>query len=253
MARHVRRTSAGGRMLSAEAVGGLPEVGEGFDLAGALASHVRDGDVVVVAHKVVSKAEGAVVRLEHVEPHERAYELAEEHGKDPRHVQVILDETADVVRSRPGVLICRTHHGFVCATAGVDTSNAPDGCLVLLPKDPDASARRLRAAIGARCAVVVADSFGRAWRVGQCDVAIGLAGLAPFDDGRGRRDRTGLEMQATLIAVADEAAAAAARARRGKDSGEPVVLVRGLDRYITDEDGPGVAALIRERSEDLFA
>src|SRR3954452_21832900 len=148
MARHVRRTSAGGRMLSAEAVSGLPEVGEGFDLAAALAPHVRDGDVVVVAHKVVSKSEGAVVRLEHVEPHEHAYELAAEHGKDPRHIQVILDETAEIVRSRPGVLICRTRHGFVCANAGVDASNAGRAdALVLLPRDPDASARALRAAL----------------------------------------------------------------------------------------------------------
>ena len=245
-------------MLSAEAVAGLPEVGEGFDLAGALAPHVGDGDVVVIAHKVVSKMEGAVVRLEHVEPHERAYELAAEHDKDPRHVQVILDESAEIVRSRPGVLICRTHHGFVCANAGVDTSNAPDGHLVLLPRDPDASARRLRTTIAAKrgtdpfLAVVVADSFGRAWRVGQCDVAIGVAGLRVLDDWRGREDRAGLEMQATLIAIADEAAAAADLARRGKDSGEPAVVVRGLERFVTEEDGPGAAALLRARGEDLF-
>src|SRR4051794_5544083 len=259
MARHVRRTSAGDRMLSAEAVSGLPEVGEGFDLAAALAPHVSDGDVLVVAHKVVSKAEGAVVRLENIEPHERAYELAAEHGKDPRHVQVILDETAEIVRSRPGVLICRTHHGFVCANAGVDTSNAPEGCVITLPRDPDASARRLRAAIGGKkgsvpfFSVVIADSFGRAWRGGQCDAAMGGAGLQVLGEGRGRADGAGWEMQAALIAVADEAAAAADLARRGKDSGEPVVIVRGLERYVTKEDGPGAAALIRARDEDLFA
>jgi coenzyme F420-0:L-glutamate ligase/coenzyme F420-1:gamma-L-glutamate ligase len=239
-------------MLSAEAVPGLPEIGEGFDLAAALAPHVRDGDVVVVAHKVISKAEGRVVELDKVQITGHALALANEHGKDPRHVQVILDESAEIVRSRPGVLICRTHHGFVCANAGVDTSNAPEGSVVLLPRDPDASARALRAALPARCAAVVVDSFGRAWRVGQVDIAIGVAGLAPLDDWRGRIERTGQEMLATLIAIADEAAAAADLARRGKDSGEPVIIVRGLARHVTDDDGPGVAALIRERSEDLF-
>ena len=148
-----------------------------------LAALLRDGgyepgDVLVVAHKVVSKAEGALRRLEDVVVGERARELAREHAKDPRHVQVILDESAAVVRAQRGVLICRTHHGFVCANAGVDTSNAPeDGALVVLPRDPDASARALRAALPNRPAVVVADSFGRAWRHGQCDVAIGIAGL----------------------------------------------------------------------------
>lgn len=238
--------------LSAEAIAGLPEVREGDDLAALIAPHVRAGDVVVVAHKIVSKSEGAVVALETVAVTERARELAARHRKDPAHVQVILDATAEIVRERPGVLICRTRHGFVCANAGVDTSNAPDGCVVTLPSDPDASARRLRAALGVRCAVVIADSFGRAWRVGQTDVAIGLAGLSPLDDWRGRRDRAGLQMQATLIAVADQAAAAADLARRGKDAGEPVVVVRGLDRFVTDDDGPGAAAVIRDRSEDLF-
>ena len=240
-------------MLSAEAVTGLPEIGAGDDLGALIAPHARAGDVVVLAHKVVSKAEGRVVELDKVEITGRALALANEHGKDPRHVQVILNETAEIVRSRPGVLICRTHHGFVCANAGVDTSNAPDGCLVLLPRDPDASARALRAQLPNGCAVVVADSFGRAWRVGQTDVAIGLAGLAPLDDWRGRPDREGREMQATLIAVADQAASAADLARAGKDAGEPVVIVRGLKRFVTDEDGPGAAALLRSRDEDLFA
>lgn len=240
-------------MLSAEAIAGLPEIGAGDDLAGLIAPHVRDGDVVVVAHKVISKLEGRVVKLDDVEISGRALALANEHGKDPRLVQAILDESAEIVRSRPGVLICRTRHGFVCANAGVDTSNAPDGCLVLLPRDPDASARVLRAALPARCAVVVADSFGRAWRVGQADVAIGAAGLAPLDDWRGRTDREGLELQATIIAVADQAASAADLARSGKDAGEPVVLVRGLERFVTDDDGPGAAAIVRARDEDLFA
>jgi coenzyme F420-0:L-glutamate ligase/coenzyme F420-1:gamma-L-glutamate ligase len=150
------------------------------------------------------------------------------------------------------VLICRTRHGFVCANAGVDSSNAPeDGVLVLLPRDPDASARALRAALPSRPAVVIADSFGRAWRHGQCDVAIGIAGLTALDDWRGRRDPRGLELRATAIAVADEAAAAADLVR-DKASRQPAVVVRGLERFVTDEDGPGAAALIRPVDEDLF-
>jgi coenzyme F420-0:L-glutamate ligase/coenzyme F420-1:gamma-L-glutamate ligase len=240
-------------MISAEAVAGLPEVEAGTDLAALLAPHVGDGDVVVIAHKILSKSENRVVKLDDVEISGRALALANEHGKDPRHMQVILDETAEIVRSRPGVLICRTHHGFVCANAGVDTSNAPDGHVILLPRHPDASARTLRRALGPRCAVVIADSFGRAWRVGQVDVAIGVAGLQPVDDWRGRRDRSGLEMQATMIAIAAQAAGAADLARAGKDAGEPVVVVRGLERYVTDDDGPGAAALLRLRDEDLFS
>jgi coenzyme F420-0:L-glutamate ligase / coenzyme F420-1:gamma-L-glutamate ligase len=239
-------------MLGAEVVGGLPEVSAGDDLGALLAGHVAPGEVLVVAHKVVSKAEGRVVGLDDVEISGHALALAGEHGKDPRLMQVVLDETAEIVRSRPGVLICRTRHGFVCANAGVDTSNAPAGCVVLLPRDPDASARTLRRRLPDGCAVVIADSFGRAWRLGQADVAIGIAGLAPLDDWRGRADRAGLVMQATLIAVADQAASAADLARRGKDAGEPAVVVRGLERHITAEDGPGAAALIRAREEDLF-
>jgi coenzyme F420-0:L-glutamate ligase/coenzyme F420-1:gamma-L-glutamate ligase len=166
-------------------------------------------------------------------------------------VQVVLDEAVELVRAERGVLICRTRHGFVCANAGVDASNAVAGTLVLLPLDPDASARRLRAALGARCAVVIADSFGRAWRHGQADVAIGVAGLAPLEDWRGRRDGAGRELKATWIAVADQAASAADLARR-KDSREPAVIVRGLERFVSDEDGPGAAALVRARDEDLF-
>jgi coenzyme F420-0:L-glutamate ligase/coenzyme F420-1:gamma-L-glutamate ligase len=242
------------------AVAGLPEVRAGDDLAALVAAGdpaPATGDVVVIAHKVVSKAEGRVRRLADVEPSRRARELAATHGKDPRAVQVVLDETAELVRAERGVLICRTYHGFVCANAGVDASNAPEpDALVLLPRDPDASARALRATLrertGASVGVVIADSFGRAWRHGQGDVAIGCAGLAPLDDWRGRRDSVGRELRATWIAVADEAAGAADLART-KDSRVPVVLVRGLDRHLIEEDGPGAAALLRARDEDLFA
>jgi coenzyme F420-0:L-glutamate ligase / coenzyme F420-1:gamma-L-glutamate ligase len=194
--------------------------------------------VLVVAHKVVSKAEGQVRVLEEIDPGERAGSLANEHRKDARLVQAVLDESAEVLRAVDGTLICVTHHGFVCANAGVDQSNvsAEGGELVLLPKDPDGSAARLRSglgvALGVRPALVIADSFGRAWRLGQTDVAIGVAGLAPLDQWIGRPDAFGRDLHVTSIAVAD-AVAAAADLARAKDSLEPVVLVRGLERYVT--------------------
>jgi coenzyme F420-0:L-glutamate ligase / coenzyme F420-1:gamma-L-glutamate ligase len=238
-------------VIAAAAIPGLPEIRPGDDLAALLREHVGDGDVLVLAHKVVSKAEGRVVRIADIEPGPEARALAEAHDKDPRHVQVVLDESEEVVRAERGVLVCRTRHGFVCANAGVDASNSEDGTLVLRPDDPDASARRLRAALGATAGIVIADSFGRAWRHGQCDVAIGIAGLAPLDDWRGRHDAHGNDLRATVIAVADEAAAAADLAR-SKASREPAVVVRGLDRFVTQEDGPGARALVRPLSEDLF-
>jgi coenzyme F420-0:L-glutamate ligase/coenzyme F420-1:gamma-L-glutamate ligase len=213
---------------------------------------------VVVAHKVVSKAEGRVRRLAEVSASEEAVELAAAapRGKDPRAVQVVLDEATEVLRAERGVLICVTRHGLVCANAGVDASNAasPDE-LILLPLDPDASARALRAgidgALGVRPAVVIADSFGRAWRVGQTDVAIGAAGVAVLDDWRGRVDRAGRELRATTIAAGD-AIAGAADLARAKDSYQPAVLVRGLGHLVTREDGPGAAPLRRAREDDLF-
>ena len=246
-------------MIVAAALPGIPEVRPGDDLAGLLctaAKRLADGDLLVIAHKVVSKAEGRVIALAGVRPGERALALGAEHGKDPRLIEVILGESEAIVRSRPGVLICRTRHGYVCANAGVDASNAPRiGEVVLLPSDPDASARSLRARLleltGVAPAIVIADSFGRAWRIGQCDVAIGIAGLAAVDDWRGRHDARGRKLEATIVAVADEAAATADLARR-KDSREPAVLVRGLEHHVTDADGPGAAALIRAREEDLF-
>jgi coenzyme F420-0:L-glutamate ligase / coenzyme F420-1:gamma-L-glutamate ligase len=244
-------------VLTLTALPGIPEVRAGDDLALLLAEaalHVGGGlnawDVLAVAHKVVSKAEGRIVRLADVSPDDRARALAGEHGKDPRRVQVVLDESAEVVRAERGRLICRTRHGFVCANAGVDASNAgaPE-TLVLLPVDPDASARVLRRRLG--CAVVITDSFGRAWRNGQCEVAIGCAGLAPADDWRGRPDLGGRRLTATVIAIADEAAAAADLVR-GKDTREPAVRIRGLHHHVTSEDGPGAAALVRALADDLF-
>lgn len=243
-------------MIDLTALPGLPEVRPGDDLAALLgaaaerAGGLAPGDVLAIAHKVVSKAEGRVVRLADVVPGERAQALGAEHGKDPRQVQVILDESAELVRADAGRLIARTHHGFVCANAGVDASNtgAPD-TLVLLPIDPDASARALRRRLG--CAVVITDSFGRAWRRGQCEVAIGCAGLRALEDWRGLPDSDGRELLTTAIAVADEAAAAADLVR-AKDSREPAVRLRGLERHVIDDDGPGVAALVRTAADDLF-
>jgi len=246
--------------FSAFALRGLQEVESGDDLATlivAAAERLDGGDIVVIAHKAVSKAQGRLRRLVDIEPSEQAQALAVEHGKDPRHVQAILDESSELVRAERGVLIVRTRHGFVCANAGVDESNAPaDGTLVLLPLDPDGAARELRARLreltGQSPAVVITDSFGRAWRLGQLDVAIGVAGLMPLDDWRGRHDRCGHELHASVIAVAD-AVAAAADLARAKDSGEPVVIVRGLGAHVDESDGPGAAALLRSRTEDLFS
>jgi coenzyme F420-0:L-glutamate ligase/coenzyme F420-1:gamma-L-glutamate ligase len=221
-----------------------------------LRRRLQHGDIVVLAHKVVSKAEGRVRSLSEVRPSDRAAALATEHGKDPRHVQVVLDESREVLRAAHGVLICVTHHGFVCANAGVDASNVPsEGSVVLLPEDPDGSARRLRIRLRELCGVapgvLITDSFGRAWRHGQCDVAIGCAGVAPLEDWRGRRDSNGRELKATWIAVADQLAAAADLAR-SKDASQPVVLVRGAERHVIVDDGPGARAMIRPESEDLF-
>jgi coenzyme F420-0:L-glutamate ligase/coenzyme F420-1:gamma-L-glutamate ligase len=252
-------------VISAFPVPGLPEIAPGDDLAELIVPALRsagrpqgldDGDVVVIAHKVVSKAEGRVRRLKDVRPGPEAIALAREQDKDPRLVQVVLEESRAVIRASRGVIITVTHHGFVCANAGVDASNVPGEDTVLtLPRDPDASARSLRARLreltGAHPAVVITDSFGRAWRVGQCDVAIGCAGLAPAEDWRGRPDYAGREMHATLIAVADQLAAVADLSR-AKDARQPVVVVAGAERHITTEDGPGASALIRAESDDLF-
>jgi coenzyme F420-0:L-glutamate ligase/coenzyme F420-1:gamma-L-glutamate ligase len=236
---------------------GLPELEEGDDLAQLLADAasehggVERGDVVVVAQKAVSKIEGRVVSLVDVEPTERARELAGEAG-DPRHLEVILRESARIVRSRPPLVIAETPHGFVCASAGVDHSNArgPD-TLVLLPLDPDRSAARLRARLeeltGVAPGVIVSDSFGRPWRQGTTDVALGVAGLVALRDLRGARDSAGYELRTTQIAVADEIAGAAELAL-GKTSGVPAAIVRGLD---VEGDGRG-SDLVMPTERDLF-
>jgi coenzyme F420-0:L-glutamate ligase / coenzyme F420-1:gamma-L-glutamate ligase len=233
-------------------VEGLPEIREGDDLAALVAdrTELADGDVLVVAQKAVSKAEGRVVRLAEVEPSDDARDLAA--GEDPRRLQVILDESVRIVRSRPPLVIAETMHGFVCASAGVDASNAPEPeTVVLLPEDPDASARRLRDRLreltGAEVAVIVSDSFGRAWRQGTTDVAIGVAGIRPLLDLKGVRDSVGYELHATVIAVADELAGAAELVM-GKTAGIPAAIVRGVDVR-----GEGAARdLVIPAERDLF-
>jgi coenzyme F420-0:L-glutamate ligase/coenzyme F420-1:gamma-L-glutamate ligase len=214
-------------------VEGLPEIATGADLGALIAerAELEEGDVVVVSQKAVSKAEGRVVRLDDVEATERARELAADH--DPRQLEVILQEAVRVVRTRAPLVIAETRHGFVCASAGVDASNAPEpDTLVLLPVDPDASAERIRRTLrertGREVGVIVSDSFGRPWRTGIVDVAIGVAGLRPLEDWRGLVDANGYELRATVVAVADEIAAAAELVRR-KTAGIPAAVVRGLD------------------------
>jgi coenzyme F420-0:L-glutamate ligase / coenzyme F420-1:gamma-L-glutamate ligase len=242
---------------------GMPEVREGDEVgaliaAAAASSQVQltDGDVIVVAQKVVSKAEGRVWDLAEVEPGDRAVELGARLSKDPRLVELILAESTRVVRAERSVLIVETKQGWICANAGIDASNVPGSeAVALLPVDPDASARRIReelaAATSARPALLVADTFVRPWRRGQTDVAIGCAGLVPLDDWRGRGDQHGRTLTATTIAVADELAGAADLARN-KAEGVPAVVVRGAERWVSGDDGPGAAAIRRPAGEDLF-
>lgn len=241
------------------AVPGMPEVASGADLASLIAGavarggrRVEQGDVLVVAQKVVSKAEGAVVRLETVTPSPMAERWAAQTGKDPRAIEVVLREAQRIVRMDHGILIVETRHGFVCANAGVDTSNVEPGFVSLLPDDPDASAERLRArlseAFGVSIAVVVSDTFGRAWREGVVNVAIGVAGLLPLLDYRGTTDSYGRPLTSTVIALADELAGAAELVTR-KSAGTPVAIARGAAEWA----GPGNGRmLVRDSSRDLF-
>jgi len=250
-------------MISLIPVGGIPEVRPGDDLASLIAAGLGAGgiglandDVLVVTQKVVSKAEGRVVDLATVAPRPEAVAWAERWAKDARQVELVLRESAEVVRwADGGLIISRTRHGFVCANAGVDLSNTGGERLAtLLPEDPDASARQLRERLGeltgSRPAVVISDSFGRPWRSGIVNVAIGAAGIAALADLRGQPDAQGREMRSTIIAVADELASAADLA--GAKVGQlPVVVVRGYAAARLQDDG-GAAELVMPREQDLF-
>jgi coenzyme F420-0:L-glutamate ligase/coenzyme F420-1:gamma-L-glutamate ligase len=245
MAERPQRPSArSDATVEVHALGGLPEVVPGMDLPAVIAEALagaapllplRPDDALVVTQKIVSKAEGAIVDLTTVEPRPEAIEFAERWGRDPRQIEVVLREARRIVRMERGVLITETHHGFVCANGGVDASNvgpASGSVVTLLPRDPDASAARIREAVratlGADIAVIVSDSFGRPWRWGIVDVAIGVSGIEPLEDLRGRPDADGRVMQSTVRAVADEIASAAELAF-GKTAGRPVALVRGAN------------------------
>jgi coenzyme F420-0:L-glutamate ligase/coenzyme F420-1:gamma-L-glutamate ligase len=243
------------------ALDGIPEIAPGDDLPLAIADAaaasgvaLADGDVLVVTQKIVSKAEGRLVDLATVEPSALARDWAARWDKDPRQVEVVLRESASIVRMGPGgLIISRTRHGLVCANAGVDVSNVGGGELAsLLPEDPDASARHIRAGLAARTgaspAVVISDSFGRPWRNGIVNVAIGAAGIEGLLDLREQPDTSGRPMKATIIAVADELASAADLAG-GKVEGRPVVVVRG---YAWRPSEAGASALVMEPERDLF-
>jgi coenzyme F420-0:L-glutamate ligase/coenzyme F420-1:gamma-L-glutamate ligase len=213
---------------------------------------MRPGDVLVVAHKVVSKAEGQVVSLADVAPGATARAMAERTRKDPALCELILSESRTIIRERNAVVIAETHHGFICANAGIDSSNVADGTVVLLPKDPDRSARHLQsataAAVGGRVGVVIIDTHGRAWRRGLINLAIGVAGFAPVVDYRGGRDREGRLLVATDQGLADEIAAAAG-SMMGKAAGTPAAIVSGVE---TIPSPGGVADLLRDPELDLF-
>jgi coenzyme F420-0:L-glutamate ligase/coenzyme F420-1:gamma-L-glutamate ligase len=238
---------------------GLPEINPGDDLArmivqacSAQSVVLQNDDVITVTQKVVSKSEGRFVDLETIEPSALAVELATNWEKDPRHVEVVLRESKRIVRMDHGVIICETKHGFVCANAGVDASNVPGGQLMLLPVDPDASARRIRegllAATGADVSVIVSDTFGRPWRSGYTEVAIGVAGMLPVIDYVGKIDTAGRELRATWICVADELASAAELVT-GKLNKVPVALIRG---YAAPRGEGSARELVRQAEMDMF-
>jgi len=245
--------------LSVTGIHGLPEVAEGDDLPQLIATAIRSEnlnlrpkDILVITHKVVSKAEGRLVRLETIIPSSLAEEWGKLHNRDPRVVELILRETHRMVRMEKGILITETQHGFVCANAGVDCSNVPKGMALLLPKNPDGSARRLRDSLvkefAVNLAVVITDTFGRPWREGQVNFAIGVAGLEAIRDYRGGEDTFGRKLEASVIAVADELAAAAELVM-GKTQRVPLACIRGFD--FQEHDGSG-QSLIRPHKDDLF-
>jgi coenzyme F420-0:L-glutamate ligase/coenzyme F420-1:gamma-L-glutamate ligase len=237
------------------AVPGIPDVTPGAELGVLLADAVtragrtiEPGDVFVVAQKIVSKAEGALVRLDEVVPSPLAEQWAAAHGKDPRVVEVIFRESRRIVRMDRGIVIAETHHGFVCANAGVDASNVAPGFVTVLPRDPDASAERLRASLPPRCAVIISDTFGRPWREGVVNVALGVAGLRPLIDYRGCVDPYGRQLESTVVALADELAGAAEIVTR-KIARTPVAIVRGAGEWSGEGSG---RMLVREAGRDLF-
>jgi coenzyme F420-0:L-glutamate ligase/coenzyme F420-1:gamma-L-glutamate ligase len=237
---------------------GLPEIRPGDDLArlilGAVRMgdfHIATGDVFVIAQKIVSKAEGRIVSLDSIFPSQRASQWAQEWGKDPRVIELILRESKRIIRMERGVIIAETNHGFVCANAGIDLSNTADGTAILLPVDPDASARalqeRLCESFGAGIGIIISDTFGRPWREGLVNVALGVAGVAALIDYRGERDANGKLLQATIIALADELASAAELVM-GKADRVPVAIIRGVA-----SGGAGSGRdLIRPEERDLF-
>jgi coenzyme F420-0:L-glutamate ligase/coenzyme F420-1:gamma-L-glutamate ligase len=251
--------SASARELRLLPIPGIPEIRPGKDLAKCVAGaarradiNIKDGDILVIAQKIVSKAEGALVRLASVKPSPQALAIAARLKKDPRAIEVVLRQSRRIVRS-DRVLIAETRHGFVCANAGVDHSNVPgDEVVTLLPRNPDRSAKRLAAALrqrtGKRVAVIISDTFGRPWRLGLTNIAIGAAGVPVLLDLRGTRDRQGKTLTGTILAVADELAAAAGLLM-GKSEGSPVVLIRGY-RYKPSSEP--AARIIRPAAEDLF-
>src|SRR6266850_7253091 len=235
-------------------IGHVPEIAAGMDLGECLREGVKasgweleERDILAVTQKVISKAEGRVVRLGSVEPSARSVSMGRQTGKDPRLIEVILRESRRILRIRGPVLICETHHGFICANAGVDQSNVQGSdAVTLLPKDPDRSARELARALG--CGIIVTDTFGRVWREGLIDTAVGIARVPPFIDFRGKTDIHGRPLQATLLAAAD-ALAAAAGLVMGKTSRTPAALIRG---FPWQETNSSVAALLRAPENDLF-
>lgn len=245
--------------LTVTGLTGIPEIQAGDDLPALITKaihsaqvEIHNGDVFVIAQKVVSKAEGRVVNLDSITPSEQAVRWADEFAKDARLVEVVLGQSRRIVRMQRGVMICETHHGFICANAGVDNSNIAPGYVVLLPEDPDASARKIQAALeqsfGVKLAVIISDTFGRPWREGLTNVALGVAGIAPLIDYRGTTDAYGQLLRVTMIAVADELASAAELVM-GKNDRVPVAIVRGLSYQAREASAK---ELLRAAENDLF-
>lgn len=255
------------RQLQIVALAGMPMFAAGMSVAGEIAAAMargglalEDGDVVVIAQKIVSKAEGALVRLADIVPGDEARAIAARTDRAPEMIQLILDQSSEVLRATPAAVIARQKTGHVLANAGIDASNVAGGdtgTVLVWPDDPDASARAIRAELaaqtGVRPGVVIADSMGRAWRIGTTGGAIGCAGLAVLEDRRGKaQDLYGRTLQATVIAVADSLAAAAVLVMGEGAEGTPAALVRGAGRWVTADDGPGAASGVRPAAEDMF-